>query len=189
MSTSGLAPDGQDGIIIMFLKTKIGLLAFAAAVIISLPAQSLAFYRVNLRNGQTIDAESYTFEKNMIVLKFKVGSVSFPIHLVDSITDAAGKAAPLSEPAREKPAEAKTPPAPAAPQVRPYVPPPAQVAPPPTQARPPAQARPQPPNPQDITMEEETAPEDEEMLDEEEEPLLGDEELLEEEPPPDEEQQ
>ena len=79
------------------------LLCAVCLFFLTLPASAGASYNVHLKNGQTVEAESYTITGNTITLKYKTGKASFPKGVVKSITDKSGKVLLLSEPGKRQP--------------------------------------------------------------------------------------
>ncbi len=67
------------------------------SLLLSLPAQ--AGYKVTLQNGQVLEADTFTVENSKITLKYKVGEVSFPMSMVQSVTDDNGQGNFMSGPA------------------------------------------------------------------------------------------
>ncbi len=84
--------------------------ALFLSLLLSIPAQ--AGYKVTLQNGQVLEADTFTVENSKITLKYKVGEVSFPMSMVQSVTDDYGQGNFLSGPAPQvvKPAEPQAPP-------------------------------------------------------------------------------
>jgi hypothetical protein len=79
------------------------------------PLLSHAYYNINLQNGQVLEAEDCKVEGNKINVRFKVGSASFPLSLVNSVTDQEGRVSTFSS-TGEPQAAAPAVPAPAQPQ-------------------------------------------------------------------------
>ncbi len=112
--------------ILMLMKLLILTGMLLSALLFPLP--SYAHYNINLQNGEVLEAEDCRVEGNRINLKFKVGYASFPLSMVQSVTDQDGKATTFSStgepekeappppaPAQTQPANAAVQPAPAAP--------------------------------------------------------------------------
>ena len=73
-------------------------LIFTAMLFLTLllPLPSLAYYNIILQNGEVLQAEDCKVEGNRISVRFKVGSASFPLSLVKSVTDQAGRESSFS---------------------------------------------------------------------------------------------
>ncbi len=109
----------------MSMKSLIFTTIFFLAVLVPIPSH--AYYNINLQNGEVLQAEDCKVEGNKLNVKFKEGYASFPLSLVNSVTNQDGKVSNFSstgELLKPDPAAAAPPPA----QPQPTQPQPAQAA-------------------------------------------------------------
>ena len=68
---------------------------------LTLSTPSLASYKIVLKNGKTLEAESYAIKGDKITLKYKVGEASFRRGMVRSIVNQSGEVLFLSKPGKK----------------------------------------------------------------------------------------